>query len=254
MENVFKLCPKLDKKNETKNLFNAGVLCVTVADFKLRTAVELRNISPLRADRNCTSIHPIPPFPFYFLPPPRNCPVNAVVFILLTPPRTARRRPLLNLSARTGACGLRGSEGLQSPRAEVNEGGQKSSEGEVRVHGRVKETRVRLLFTPHPLHPHLPLHAPAQTNTDAHLCFLPTRGCVPCATVLTPLQPRRLRRLLRRAHPVCFSAFIKSSPGRKTSQNHHVTQAPVSLALYIPPRLLEEPFVWSLPVKSGGYF
>ncbi|KAJ4949408.1 hypothetical protein JOQ06_020923, partial [Pogonophryne albipinna] len=36
-------------------------------------------------------------------------------------------------------------------------------------------------------------------------------GCVRSATVLlTPQQPR-----LRTAHPVCFSAFIKSPPGRK---------------------------------------
>lgn len=103
----------------------------------------------------------MPPFSFYFLPPPRNRPVNAVVFILLTPPRTARRRPLLNLSARTGACALGGSEGLKLPRAEVNEGGQKSSEGEVRVHGWVKETRARLLFTPTP-------PSPPRTRTDKH--------------------------------------------------------------------------------------
>lgn len=231
------------------NLFNAGVLCVTVADLKLRTAVELRNISPLPADRNCTSIHPMPPFSFYFLPPPRNCPVNAVVFILLTPPWTARRRPLFNLSARTGACALCGSEGLKLPRAEVNEGGQKSSEGEVRVHGWVKETRARLLFTP-PSH----IYPSTHTHRQTHLCFLPTRGCVPCATVLTPQQPHRRSRRLRRAHPVCFSAFIKSSPGRKTSQNHLVTQAPVSLALYIPPVSWRSLLFGAYPSNPGAIF
>lgn len=63
-----------------------------------------------------------------------------------------------------------------------------------RVHGGVKETRPWLLFASFP-----------------QLRFLPTGGCVQCATVLTPQQPRH------RTDRVCFSAFIKSSPGRKTT-------------------------------------
>lgn len=63
-----------------------------------------------------------------------------------------------------------------------------------RVHGGVKETRPWLLFAFFP-----------------QLRFLPTGGCVQCATVLTSQQPRHC------TDRVCFSAFIKSSPGRKTT-------------------------------------
>lgn len=63
-----------------------------------------------------------------------------------------------------------------------------------RVQGGVKETRSWLLFAFFP-----------------QLRFLPTEGCVQCATVLTPQQPRHC------TGRVCFSAFIKSSPGRKTT-------------------------------------
>lgn len=56
-------------KKTTTLLFNAGLLCVTVTDLKLRTAVELRNISLLPTDRNCTSIHAMP---LFFLFPPSS--------------------------------------------------------------------------------------------------------------------------------------------------------------------------------------
>lgn len=97
-----------------------------------------------------------------------------------------------------------------------------------RVHGGVKETRPWLLFAFFP-----------------QLRFLPTGGCVQCATVLTSQQPRHC------TDRVCFSAFIKSSPGRKTT-SITTSWVLVSLALCIPPLLPENAFVFGL-VKSRVY-
>lgn len=143
------------------------------------------------------------------------------------PPPTPPKQPhtMLRVRARSAVCGLQ-------CRAEVMGSSRKVRS---RVHGGVIETRPWLLFAFF----FSPLHNSAS--------FLPTEGCVQCATVLTPQQPRH------RTDPVCFSAFIKSSPGRKTTNiTTSLHWALVSLALRIPPWLPEKSFVFVL-VKSGVY-
>lgn len=128
-----------------------------------------------------------------------NCPANTVVFILLTPPWTARRRPRCSrppLPNRPTQCcaRVRALCGMWAKcRAEVMGSSRKVRS---RVHARVKETRPWLLFA---------------FFFSLQLGILPTGGCVRSATVLTPQQPRHC------TDSVCFSPFIKSSPGRKTT-------------------------------------
>lgn len=170
--------------------------------------------------------------------PFRKCPVNVVVFILLTPPWTAHRLPrcappplpsshtMRRVRVRAAVCGLR-------CRAEVMGSSRKVRS---RVHGGVTETQLWPMF----------VYFFGCAFFSSQLRFLPRGGCVQCVPPCST-QTNRVT-----AQPVfVFLSLLNLPPtGKRPISSRHMGVGEFS-TLH-PPWLPVKSFVF-VHVKSGVY-